>query len=115
MKVSVNNIGSQSHFLPLYQKKYVNLGHYEWHQNGRPGCKAWGGDYGRLTFCAGVALQLIEDGTIEEMFLHESVHANHELHLYQMEEWKCARDSDKHYISKYAKDDPLRCKLVLSI
>ena len=53
-------------------------------------------------------MHLIEIGTIEEMFLHESAHVNHDSHLYQMEEWKCARDSDKHYISNYAKDHPLR-------
>ena len=57
---------------------------------------------------------MIEVGTIEECFLHEGAHVNHDSNLYQTEEWKCARDSDKHYISKYAKDHPLRQTLVLS-
>ena len=61
-----------------------------------------------MTICAGVALFQLELGVIEEMFLHEGAHVNHDKFLYKTEEWKCARDSDKHYISTYAKDNPLR-------
>ena len=89
-------------------KKVVNLGGPGWFPNGRPGCGAWGGGDGTVIYCAGVALYMIEVGTIEECFLHEGAHVNHDSNLYQTEEWKCARDSDKHYISNYAKDHPLR-------
>ena len=58
--------------------------------------------------CAGFALWVIEHGFIEELFFHEGAHVNLDGFLYEMEEWKCARDSDKHYISTYAKDNPLR-------
>ena len=51
---------------------------------------------------------MIEHGFIEELFFHEGAHVNLDGFLYEMEEWKCARDSDKHYISTYAKDNPLR-------
>ena len=51
---------------------------------------------------------MIKDGTIEECFLHEGAHVNHDSIVYQMTEWKCARDADKHYISGYAKEHPLR-------
>ena len=96
------------YFLTLPQKKVVNLGDPGWWQNGRPGCGAWGGGDGTVIYCAGVALYMIEVGTIEECFLHEGAHVNHDSNLYHTEEWKCARDSDKHYISNYAKDHPLR-------
>ena len=111
MVLTVSNfqaLGSQTHFLSLPQKKVVNLGDPGWWQNGRPGCAAWGGADGTVIFCAGVALYMIEVGTIEETFLHEGAHVNHDSNLYHTEEWKCARDSDKHYISNYAKDHPLR-------
>ena len=61
-----------------------------------------------MIYCAGVALDMIKDGTIEECFLHEGAHVNHDSIVYQMTEWKCARDADKHYISGYAKEHPLR-------
>ena len=101
-------------FCHCLKKKVVNLGDPGWWQNGRPGCGAWGGADGTVIFCAGVALYMIEVGTIEETFLHEGAHVNHDSNLYHTEKWKCARDSDKHYISNYAKDYPLRYRLVLS-
>ena len=95
-------------FSAVASKKVFYLGGPGWFPDGRPGCGAWGGGDGTVIYCAGVALYMIEVGTIEECFLHEGAHVNHDSNLYQTEEWKCARDSDKHYISKYAKDHPLR-------
>ena len=52
--------------------------------------------------CADVIDKSIKDGSIEETLLHENAHINL-FDLLQSEVWKCARASDKHYISKYAK------------
>ena len=67
-----------------------------------------------MTMCANVIDKKIKDGSIEETLLHENAHMNLN-DLNQSEEWKCARASDKHYISKYGKHRPMRYILVLYI
>ena len=71
LKLPTQALGSQTHFLLLPQKKVFNLGGPGWFPDGRPGCGAWGGGDGTVIYCAGVALYMIEVGTIEECFLHE--------------------------------------------
>ena len=77
-------------------------------------CASNAGPGGTVTMCTDVIFSSIKDGSIEETLLHENAHIN----LYDLnrsEEWKCARFSDKHYISKYGKHHPLRYILVLYI
>ena len=88
----------------LWLQYFIFLGNPE----SRPGCNAWGGGDGTIIYCAGVALSDINEGVIEETFLHEGAHVNLDSEIYNLTEWKCARDSDKHYISTYAKEHPLR-------
>ena len=84
------------------------MAHPVGNRESRPGCLAWGSRDGTMIFCAGVALDHIDNGWIEETFLHEGGHVNLDSEIYDLTEWKCARDSDKHYISTYAKEYPLR-------
>ena len=81
-----------------------HLGDYE----NRPPCACWGGGDGTITCCAGSAVHMIEVGAIEEILLHEGAHVNLDSIVYGLADRKCARDFDKHYISVYAKDNPLR-------
>ena len=70
-QISNASPGVSNSFSATASKKVVNLGDPGWWQNGRPGCGAWGGGDGTVIYCAGVALYMIEVGTIEECFLHE--------------------------------------------
>merc|ERR1719210_1858146 len=71
------------------------------------GCNAWGGR-GVITMCLGVGLTLIDDGNLEELFLHEGSHISLDRLIEGTDEWLCARQQDKAFISTYARDNVAR-------
>jgi len=71
------------------------------------GCTAWGGS-GVITMCLGVGLRLIDNGNIEELFLHEGSHISLDRLIEGTDEWLCARQQDKNFISTYARDHVTR-------
>jgi len=72
---------------------------------GAEGCEAWGGG-GLITMCLGVGQELIDTGSIEELFLrHGSLDSVHSL-LEGTDAWLCARQRDKNFISTFAADFP---------
>ena len=70
-------------------------------------CVGWGG-HGTVIICNKFAIKGDRDGFLEEFLLHESAHIVYDSLLRHTKEWNCARDSDKSYISLYAKRNPNR-------
>jgi len=69
------------------------------------GCNAWGGG-GVITICLGVGQELIDNGNIEELFMHEGSHVSVDSLVEGTDDWLCAKQRDNNFISTYARDHP---------
>mgnify|MGYP001156826675 FL=1 len=72
------------------------------------GVNPFGGGNNNLLIHTGQALKYINDGILEETFVHEATHTSLDSRHAKRPKWIAAQKSDDEFISNYAKDHPNR-------
>jgi hypothetical protein len=88
--------------LPGVLKKDV---HTVWIHKGK---NLFGGGNNNLLIHIGQADEYIEDGILEEVFVHEAAHTSLDADHARAGAWQAAQKADGSYISNYARDYPAR-------
>ena len=72
------------------------------------GTQPFGGGNNNLLIHTGQALDYINDGILEEVFVHEAAHTSLDSYYTYSSEWNLAQNNDNHFVSNYAQDYPSR-------